>query len=67
MPHAREGEVSALLGTVLPRLTFNGLGHFISVTLWPANQCIHPARMHGLWHEHQHKGEVCGTYYCFCL
>lgn len=51
LPAGSAREVSTILGATLPRLVAEPIPHFMSITLAPANQCIHPARMWGLFKD----------------
>uniref|UniRef100_A0A0G4FKE3 Opine dehydrogenase domain-containing protein n=1 Tax=Chromera velia CCMP2878 TaxID=1169474 RepID=A0A0G4FKE3_9ALVE len=56
VPADKALEVIRRLSRCLRRLSFSPFDSFLSVTLHPANQCIHPSRMYGLVMENERQG-----------
>lgn len=49
-PRENAGKVADILNASIPHTGIIPVSTFLTVTLAPSNQCIHPARMYGLYH-----------------
>lgn len=57
VPAMQADNVSNILSNMIETTTFYHLPHYMSITLCPGNQVIHPSIMHGLFHKKEDFSE----------